>query len=253
MNAWNIEAFGASDRGRLRADNEDAWLINDRHALYAVADGMGGQNGGGLASRLAVARVDRYLTRWCFDESPTVLPGGASPCAFLLARAVQEANNDIVRIREQEERLQKMGTTFTSLMFTDEYVSLCHIGDSRAYRIRNNAMEQLTEDHTFVNDLVKMGRLTPDQAAISPFRHCLNRFLGREFGVPVDLETIDICPNDIFVLCSDGLCNLVEEHEILEAIQTTPHTEVAPQLIDLANARGGYDNITVVVVPVEAA
>ena len=239
-------AHGASDVGRRRERNEDAFLVDHDLALYVVADGMGGHVGGGTASKLAVATIQRYLQD-VRDEEPGAL---ASP-ALLGARlreAVETACRAIYGMAKAEPALSGMGTTVTATLVSGRTVALAHVGDSRCYLVRDGEIRQLSEDHSFVSEQVKLGAMTADEARTSRLRNVITRSVGYGEEVLVDLAVVDGGPDDTLVLCCDGLTNLVHDAEILAEVERAPLAEVPARLIRLANARGGDDNITVVVV-----
>ena len=202
-----IIAFAATDRGLRRENNEDAYLIDAGLGLYVVADGMGGARGGEVASQMAVrcmrdalqAEVER-----CGDVSADT-QAEAHPLYRGVARAVAHANASIYRRADHEPNLMGMGTTLTGLAFAAGQAFLAHVGDSRAYRIRGRTIEQVSDDHTYAQELVRAGSLGPEEARHLPYRHVLSRAVGVEPDVNVDVRAMRTRPGDVFVLCSDGL------------------------------------------------
>jgi len=223
-----------SDTGRRRLRNEDAYVCDP--PLFAIADGMGGAQAGEIASRLAATAIA--------ERARGVQGEGA------VAGLVQAANARVYRRALEDPAAAGMGTTVTVGLFDGESgtITIGHVGDSRAYRIREGRLEQLTADHSLVAELVRTGRLTPEQAAEHPHRSVITRAVGTEPNVDVDTFTIEAAPGDLYLLCSDGLTDMVDDAEILAiagAAEHVPET-VARLLVDAANHAGGVDNITVV-------
>lgn len=234
----------ATDVGRVRDQNEDAWLAVPAGRLFAVADGMGGHAAGEVASRLAVETLADAL-----EGAPPVDPDSAGS---ELGRAVLEAGR---RIHEQAERVPErrgMGTTVTALRFLEGgQALLVHVGDSRAYRLRDGGLRRLTRDHTWVQEQLDRGLISEAGARRHPASSVLTRALGTEPRVEPDLVEVDWRPGDVFLLCSDGLTGPVEEGDIARALRDSPDPEsAAAELVRLANQGGGPDNVTAVVVRV---
>lgn len=242
---------GLTDVGRKRSHNEDSYLIDEELQLFVVADGMGGHAGGGTASRIAVETIDKELRG--VRNSPTS-PFKAetslqdSPLPDFLRAAVEKACFEIYRAAQEDPRLAGMGTTVISLCVQHQHAMFAHVGDSRAYLVRGDLIQQISEDHSLVNEQIKAGMITPDEARHSRYKNIITRSVGFEEEVQVDVMGIMLELNDSFILCSDGLANLVEDREIREIISTSELKDAPKKLIDLANERGGDDNITVIVV-----
>lgn len=224
-----------SDTGRRRRRNEDAYVCSP--PLFAVADGMGGAQAGEVASRLAASVLEEPLT-----------PGEAGEAR--VARLIQEANRRIYTRSREDAAASGMGTTMTvALVEADGRVAVGHVGDSRAYRVRAGALEQLTDDHSLVAELVRGGRLSPEEAETHPQRSVITRALGTDPDVDVDTFTVEAQPGDLYLLCSDGLTSMVPDEQILALLER--HRDdldaAARALVGRANEGGGEDNITVVV------
>ncbi len=247
-----ILAFGATDIGRRRRNNEDAYLLDDRLGAYLVADGMGGANGGEIASQMAVCGVQEALLarESGMHANKDCVDAAEHPLCEILPLAVRQANRKIHARAEVEPGLRGMGTTFTGLIFDRGFVFLAHVGDSRAYRIRGARIEQISEDHTYVNEMVKAGAVHPDKAESVAWKHVLMRAVGVERDVKVDVRAFTTRPGDLFVLCSDGLANVVSTEEIGHTVLEGFLNGAPDRLVRLANARGGPDNITTVVMSV---
>ncbi len=245
-----ILSFGLTDVGMRREHNEDSYLVDDLSQLYVVADGMGGHLGGEMASMLAVTTIQESVTQ----ERSEVVNGknykGAieqHPALMMLPTAVKRACAAIFHKAQEIPELQGMGTTVTGCAFVDNYAFFGHVGDSRAYLIREGRIEQLSEDHSLVNEQLKAGLITPEQARMSRFKHIITRSVGFEEDVAVDTMVVPTKEGDCYVMCSDGLANLVSNAEIRDVIQNNFLRDGPRDLVALANERGGDDNITVVV------
>jgi protein phosphatase len=247
-----VFSAGQTDVGRKRTHNEDSYLIDDELQLFVVADGMGGHAGGGTASRIAVETIDRELRR-VRDSNGN--PFGAdtnlqdSPLPEHLRSAVERACIEIFKAAQNDPRLSGMGTTVILLLVKGNHALFAHVGDSRAYLVRGDLIQQISEDHSLVNEQIKAGMITPDEARNSRYKNIITRSVGFEEEVQVDVMGLLTENNDAFILCSDGLANLVDDREIRDTLGGCADIKEAPKrLIDIANDRGGDDNITVIVV-----
>jgi protein phosphatase len=246
-----IEARGVTDVGQRRDHNEDALLVDEELGLFIVADGMGGHAGGGTASRLAVETMQAAI-RHARTTEPDAFGTGRgveeSGVPDVLREAVEEACAVIYRTAQGDPELAGMGTTVTAALVDDRSAYIAHVGDSRCYLVREGRIYQVSEDHSLVNEQLKAGVISADEAKHSRFRNIITRSVGFEQQVQVDLLGIELQDGDALVICCDGLSNLVDDAEIL-AIVGESALDVAPgRLVALANDRGGDDNITVVVV-----
>jgi serine/threonine protein phosphatase PrpC len=243
-----------SHRGLVRSHNEDSFVVAPEIGLYAVADGMGGAAAGEVASRLAVDTVHGSLVdpdiTWPrgFPHHPT------EPDLPLFIHGVERANASVHAAASRDRAKAGMGTTFTGLLTLKDRFALAHVGDSRAYLLRGRRLEQLTVDHTLVNMLVQIGKMTPEEAAVSPRRNILTRAVGPEARVTVDSRVLMAVAGDTVLLASDGLHGVIDDSEI-EAVLVAEHelTRAATRLIECANDAGGPDNITVVLLRVLAS
>jgi len=245
-----IEHRGLTDVGQKRSHNEDSFLVNADLGLFVVADGMGGHAGGGTASRIAVEVIERILLdRRAQAGGPfeSNEPLASSPLAALLREAVEAASSSIYEHARRDHVLAGMGTTVTALLLHETYAFFGHVGDSRAYLYRDGYLDQITEDHSVVNEQLRAGLITEDEARSSKFKNIITRSVGFEERVLVDVMAVAVEPKDTFILCSDGLTNFVSDEE-LAAAATLPVEEIPSKLIHLANERGGDDNITVIAV-----
>ena len=285
MRLW---AWGQSDPGRKRERNEDSYLVDPALGVMAVADGMGGHQGGATASRMAVELLARELGDArgdfeaavakqkeisvrttqpmvaAFDDStgdiaPTVPnatddtlpPGGMqvvfSPALELMRGIVRRASSGIFEAAFIKPELRGMGTTLTAVLLHAGKAHVVHAGDSRCYMFRDGQLRQLTDDHSWINEQLKAGAISEAEAKSSRFRHVITKSIGFERDTDADLKSVPVSPGDCFVLCSDGMSNYIEHGELERIIAMTWYRSLPQRLIELANDRGGDDNITVVV------
>jgi protein phosphatase len=240
-----------TDVGMKREHNEDSFLVNEDLGLFVVCDGMGGHAGGETASRLAVQTIEKELISAKLRNDDPFSAQGAlaeSPLAGALREAVEGACTAVFRTSRANPELAGMGTTCISLLVHGDHAILGHVGDSRAYLVRDGEVWQLSEDHSLVNEQVRAGLLTQDEAKHSRLKNIITRSVGFEEDVLVDVMGVETRAGDRFLLCSDGLSNLVETEEIRAALGQDDVSRVPEVLIELANSRGGDDNITVVAV-----
>jgi PPM family protein phosphatase len=230
---------GTTDVGRQRSTNEDSLVLSP--PFFAVADGMGGAKAGEVASGLAVQ---------VFEETEESQESAEEQ----LTRILQEANRRIFELSTDDESRRGMGTTLTAAKVLDSDVSLAHVGDSRAYRYRDEALEQITKDHSLVAELERSGQISAEAAEHHPQRSIITRALGPEPDVEVDTYTVPGRPGDVFLLCSDGLTSMVSDDEVASILKGAEGLEAAAdELVRAANQSGGRDNITVVLFRLEEA
>lgn len=248
-----IESYGMSNVGMKRVQNEDSYLINDEMGLYMVADGMGGHLGGEYASKLAVTTVEEVVRRLRFDPDITQIRGvntdDAGP-SQQLTHAIQEAGRRIHDQALYDENLRGMGTTAVAALVNAPKIFIANVGDSRAYLVRGGKIQQVTEDHSLVSEQVKAGMISARDARGHKLKNIITRSVGYQEDVDIDIMTQELKPGDKFLLCSDGLSNLVEDEEIESIVEKHEIQEACEKLVNTANSRGGDDNITVVVLQV---
>ncbi len=234
-------AFGQSDLGLVRQTNEDSFGLFPEQNLYIVADGMGGHAAGEVASRIAVASVRKYF------EAPE--HARQNP-ADRLREAVKTANSAVVGAGDCDPSLNGMGTTIVGVCALLNTVIIGHVGDSRIYRYRNRQVEQLTHDHSLVNEYVRQGLITPESAAHHPMRHVISRALGTSVQIEVEIARHAPQAGDVFILCSDGLSNRVTSAEMNTLLTTATDDleKTAGALVTRAKDNGGEDNITLILV-----
>ena len=248
------EFAGGSDVGRERAHNEDAILVDAERKLVVLADGMGGYQAGEVASQLAVDVVREDSSDATLTESDLgrIDPEtGISVAMRQLRGAIEKANNRICSVARGREELNGMGTTIVAARFYDGRVGIAHVGDSRCYRWRENVLEQLTRDHSYVQDQLEKGLISEEEAKNSQQKNLITRALGIDAIAEADVKEYRTRPGDVYLLCSDGLSDLVDDQTIEAKLCADPSPpERVKVLIDAANANGGRDNISVIVVVV---
>lgn len=244
----HLEIGVRTDTGRVRQNNEDSFASEADISLFVVSDGMGGAEHGEVASAIAVATVAQHC-RNALADPKLPLEGAAHPgltaATNRLLSAIRSAHSAIYRLSASDPALRGMGATIVAAWVQGDTLSLAHVGDSRAYRLRHGNLEQLTSDHSLVAEQVRLGLLTSEQAAESHLQTILTRALGHSEAVEVDAQEHQILAGDTFLLCSDGLSRMVPDPEIASAIDQSLGLDAASDhLIELANRAGGEDNIT---------
>ncbi len=246
--ATRLEYAALSDTGRVRSSNEDSLEFDPETGLLVLADGMGGCNGGEIASAMALNIVLNE-----FRQFPLTLPtddglaAGLSHASMRLCTAIAKANREIYQLSQLQTELCGMGTTLVAALFTGARVTIVSIGDSRVYRLRQGHFEQLTVDHTVLQEQIECGLITPEQGRLAGSRGLITRALGVQAGVEVDVQEQPVLLSDVFLLCSDGLFDMMDDTEIQYVIEHADDLELAAQqLIDTANHKGGYDNISLI-------
>jgi protein phosphatase len=245
-----FEARGLTDVGQRRDHNEDALLIDAELGLVVIADGMGGHAGGATASRLAVETIRKELQD-ARAEEPALFGSGAegedNPLPDVLGHAVERACAVIFEAAQADPELAGMGTTTTAALVDGRSAFVAHVGDSRAYLLRSGHIYQVTQDHSLVAEQLRIGAISADEAKNSRFKNIITRSVGFERSVVVDLMGLELEAGDAILVCCDGLSNLVEDQEILGLVEEHG-LDAVEKLVDLANDRGGDDNITVAVI-----
>lgn len=232
-------AAAVSDRGRMRSNNEDAFGYSVEHGVYVVCDGMGGAAGGEVASSLAVDEVLRVLSH----------PACAASLPQAAHQAVSAANHAVFSRAEQNPRLAGMGTTLVVLVTAGHRAWVLNVGDSRCYRLCAGTVEQITLDHSLVEEHVRAGRMTPTEALRSPLRNVITRAIGTQQAIAADCFELEPRPGDLFLLCSDGLTRELPDAEIYDILNDEGSLqERLVRLVDAANQVGGQDNITCILV-----
>jgi PPM family protein phosphatase len=249
-----VKACGLSDVGRARTHNEDCFGIDPEHHMFVVADGMGGHSHGEVASRIAVKAIQEFVEQTADHDTtwPFVYDARLQRHSNRLKTAIRMAHDKVLRAIRHDGSLIGMGTTVVGFLLKGRIAAIAHVGDSRAYRLRNGHLELLTQDHTWVNEQVVAGYLSAEQARAHPLKNVVTRALGGESEVLVDVREVEVQPGDVYILCSDGLTTMLDDEEIKRRITgETPLEDACRALVQDANVKGGLDNITVVLVMVE--
>jgi protein phosphatase len=248
-----LRVSGLTDVGRARKHNEDCYEIDRDRLLFVVADGMGGHSHGEVASRIAVDTIRDFIQREPRGGSADAATDGAlREHSLQLRRAVRLAHDQVLEAIHQDGSLQGMGTTVVGILVQERTAALAHVGDSRAYRVRHGELRQLTQDHTWVHEQVKAGYLSEEQARHHPLKNVVTRALGSDKEVLVDLQELEVEPGDLYLICSDGLTTMLDDGEILRIVhQGGSLDETCRRLIAEANARGGLDNVTVILIAID--
>jgi PPM family protein phosphatase len=242
--SYTINAAGQSDVGLIRENNEDAWMLIPEHNVYVLADGMGGHSAGEVAAQEAVELYSKFLQ----DRSHLITLGNAKE---VIKEVIQEVNRSVFRLSRADRELRGMGTTLCSVVFLDHTVIYAHVGDSRVYRWRDQKIQQLTEDHSLVQELLDLGELNNRQAREFQKRNIITKAIGTEPKVIPTLDSCDLVEGDYFLMCSDGLSDLLTDREIEKVLNLAASTEQkVALLVQSANRRGGLDNITVILMEV---
>lgn len=261
-----LETFGLTDVGLVRDGNEDALLLLESERLFVVADGMGGHSAGEVASAFTIEALRSFygnpdLTKRVKSAylrakraKSEMTAAEASPHALRLRKAVESANISVYRLAQQHEQLRDMGTTLVGAAFHRNFIHIANVGDSRMYRLRSGKLRQLTEDHSLLNEYIRMNLLQPEEIESFPYKNVIVRALGLQEQVVVDLFVDKVRRGDQYLLCSDGLTDLVRDEEIELVLRNAPSAQSACyRLTELAKARGGHDNITTVMVRVHSS
>lgn len=224
-----------TDVGKVRANNQDAPIVSEKLRLYGVADGMGGHKGGEVASTSARDDLLRELE-------------GKTPSVATLSSAIEEVNRQIYHQQEHDDALTGMGTTLSVLWMSDNFVYIGHVGDSRVYLLRDGEFKQMTLDHSLVEQLVREGVLTEEEAQNHPMRNIITRAIGTDESVEVDVVVEERRKGDLWLACSDGLHGLVDDRQIRDALRQYAPEKAADVLLKAALDAGGRDNVTLVIV-----
>lgn len=242
---YKVSTFAISDVGLVRHNNEDVWTQLPQQLFFVLADGMGGHKAGEVASRQAVDLLCAFFKEKFFASDQKL-----ETAKLLIAQAIEQVNQTIHKMATQYEDLRGMGTTLCCVFLHQEGLVYGHVGDSRIYRLRNQELKQLTQDHSLVQELVDLGQLDERQAEDFLYKHIITKAIGTEPLVVPSVESDSILIDDIILLCSDGLTDLVSHQDIQNIMNHTPEAEMAQRLVKVAKQRGGADNITIVLIKV---
>lgn len=247
-----ITSGGITNVGMKRQNNEDNYLINDEVGVYVCCDGMGGHAGGDYASQIAVTTVEEVLANIRDEGAADDDAAEDQITQEKIKYAIRLAGKRIYERAQADPEFRGMGTTAVILLFRRGMAYLAHVGDSRGYLLRGGQITQRTEDHSWVNEQIKAGLITAETAKHHRFRNIITRSLGFQEEVEIDTQVLKAEPGDMYLLCSDGLTNLVSEEEIRDMLIATSFQEALRDLVALANERGGDDNITAVLARVDS-
>jgi serine/threonine protein phosphatase PrpC len=240
-NPWLPEAAAHTSTGRVRSSNEDAYGYRAEHGIFVVCDGMGGAAGGEVASRMT---VEALLERMCTEDAAAAGPE-------TLHEAIAEANRTVLERADRDPGLYGMGTTLVALLLRPGSALIAHAGDSRCYLYRGGDLDRRTHDHSLVDEQMRLGTMTREEAARSPFRSVITRAVGTQKSVTEEVVEMETEPGDIFLLCTDGLTREVTEEQMAEILAAESSLDLAGQrLVDAANDAGGHDNVTCLLVRV---
>ncbi len=240
-----MKIVARTDVGLLRDNNQDSYAaseLSDKALFAVVCDGMGGAAEGALASSEAVRLIKKRISEHYSDDMSDL------SVKSLLVSAIENANKSIYELSLSNDKYEGMGTTVVAALVANGYVYIAHAGDSRAYRISNGILNQLTRDHSVVQRMVEIGRITAEEAEAHPDKHIITRALGVDEEIRVDFCQESFEDDDLLILCSDGLTNYIEPEDILRLTEDGCYYNYADRLVNLANQNGGGDNITVVAV-----
>lgn len=248
-----LEVISRTDVGQVRDHNEDYVSTNERLGIAILADGMGGLNAGEVASSMCAHLLLEELVSWCQGTSQLEsvlgrMEGELSTQSRIIRLAVEKANNAVFHVSRTQPQCRGMGTTLVAALFHDNKISVAHIGDSRMYRFRDNTLERMTRDHSFVQELLDKGLYTEQEARDSRKKNVVTRALGVAPVVEVDVGEHAVLSGDLYLLCSDGLTDLVSDEDIETSLREFAGnlTATADHLVNVANARGGKDNISII-------
>jgi protein phosphatase len=249
-----IEMASCSDTGQVRSHNEDSVLANAPLGLAVLADGMGGYNAGEVASGMATAVLGSELEHAYASRAPeTVAEDGQPYAREVLSGVIARTNTAIYQAAQSQPQYAGMGTTLVAVQFYDDRLTVAHIGDSRLYRLRGEELTQLTRDHSLLQEQIDGGIITREQARFSQNKNLVTRALGVEPAVATELNDYDVLPGDIYLLCSDGLNDMVEDEEIALTLAALAANLplCATQLVQMANDNGGRDNVSVILAKIK--
>lgn len=247
-----LEIASATDPGVVRSFNEDSVVIERELGLLVLADGMGGYKAGDIASAMATGLIVDELKLNNQPASLLAKNGEMASTSLAVKSAIEKSNRVIYHTAQTDEKYHGMGTTIVLILFQEAWATIAHVGDSRLYRLRDGVLKLLTHDHTLLQEQVAMGMISTDEARYSHNRNLVTRALGTQAAIEVDVRQVDVLPGDIYLLCSDGLNDMVDDDDIALAMSelqaNLPLT--ATHLVQMANDNGGHDNVSVVIAKV---
>ena len=256
MSALRISSEALTDVGRKRKGNEDAHSVDAGHKLYVVADGMGGHAAGEVASQIAVDSIGEFVVLTAGNEEitwPFGLDETISYDGNRLKTAIRHANRKVLEATRENAELEGMATTVAAVLVDGDIANIAHVGDSRIYKWSDGEMTLLTSDHSWVNEQIQTGVISPEQARSHPLRNVVTRALGGRADLLVDIQALPVKSGEVLLLCSDGLTTMLPDEDIVAVLERSAGdiSTAARDLVDEANERGGEDNITVVLMKFE--
>lgn len=247
---YKVQAFGLSDMGLVRQNNEDVWGELPEFNFFVIADGMGGHQAGEVASKEAVNTICSYIKKKPQIRLPTT---DIKEIQKILQIGIDRVNTHIFKMGRANLDYRGMGTTLCCLLFHPKGLVYAHVGDSRIYRIRGNKIEQLTKDHSLLRELIDQGQLNEQQATDFHYKNIITKAIGTELKVEPTVKISPVQPQDIYMMCTDGLSDLLSLEDMSNIVASHSSIEEAvKKLVESANERGGHDNITVVIAKVDA-
>ncbi|BBP04969.1 protein phosphatase [Sulfuriferula plumbiphila] len=250
---FHLEVASATDAGAIRSFNEDSIAADSNLGLLVLADGMGGYKAGDVASSIATGLVMDYLKRMLNEMAPSPIQSARlSPESMAVKSTIEKTNLAIYKTAQTDNKYTGMGTTIVLILFHHGLATIAHVGDSRLYRLRQGRLELLTHDHSLLQEQVEMGLISSEDAKVSHNRNLVSRALGVEAEIKVDVSEHNVQPNDIYLLCSDGLNDMVDDADIELAVSELRANLplAASQLVQMANDNGGHDNVSVLIAKV---
>jgi PPM family protein phosphatase len=242
---YELFVYCLSDIGLVRLNNEDAYKLMPEYRFFILADGMGGHQAGEVASKEAVEQLCLLFQRHIYPDSISCAQAKEE-----LTKLIQEVNRHVYRMGSQFLELRGMGTTLCCTFFHPTGLICGHVGDSRIYLFRNHQLSQLTRDHSLLQELIDLGQLNKQQAGEFLYKNIITKAIGTEIEVDPTVKQFDLEPEDMILLCTDGLTDMLKDEEIADILDHTPEEDIVKQLVGQAKQKGGYDNITVILVKV---
>lgn len=245
---YRVAAFGLSDIGLVRQNNEDYWAELPELGLYALADGMGGHRAGEVASKLAIDTLCQVIEDSMGDDTDEL---SYEEAHGVIQLAIEHTNRAVYEMGQSEEDFKGMGTTLCCLLFHRKGLIYAHVGDSRIYRLRKGRLEQMTRDHSLLREMIELGQLSERQAEEFVYRNIITRAVGTEAEIDPSVHMADLQNHDIYMMCSDGLSDMLSVNEMEKILtKSTTIEEAGARLVKTAKENGGYDNVTVVLMQV---
>jgi PPM family protein phosphatase len=242
-----VEAFGLSDIGPVRPNNEDAWIALKKHNFFALADGMGGHKAGEVAAKETIQTLSKAVQKISPSKKKNLT---SKECITFLQTAIESANQKVFKLGAENRHFQGMGTTLCCLYLYQDSVIYAHVGDSRIYRFRDGELKLLTEDHSLISELMTSGQISDWEAL--PLKNVITRAIGTSYKVEPEIASVSAQPNDIFLMCTDGLSDFLKEEEIESVLmQPLPLKKMVSHLVQKAIEKGSHDNITSLMIKIK--